>query len=122
MFVSHFARSFKASLGVPAHRWLVLRRIERAKELMLATQSGLSDIALEAGFSDQASFNRTFRQFVGISPGRWRRELGRTVSQPLALRSAEPRPAMSLEPLCKSTQTAAPIFERICKDGAHPSG
>jgi AraC-like DNA-binding protein len=42
---------------------------------MLATQSPLSDIALEAGFLDQASFNRTFRQFVGISPGRWRREL-----------------------------------------------
>ncbi len=75
MSVSHFARSFKASLGVSAHRWLVLRRIERAKELMLATQSPLSDIALEAGFSDQASLNRTFRQFVGISPGRWRREL-----------------------------------------------
>jgi AraC family transcriptional regulator len=75
MSVSHFARSFKASLGVSAHRWLVLRRIERAKELMLATQSALSDIALEAGFSDQASFNRTFCQFVGISPGRWRREL-----------------------------------------------
>jgi AraC family transcriptional regulator len=75
MSVSHFARSFKASFGVSAHRWLVLRRIERAKELMLATQSPLSDIALEAGFLDQASFNRTFRHFVGISPGRWRREL-----------------------------------------------
>jgi AraC-like DNA-binding protein len=62
-------------VGVSAHRWLVLRRIERAKALMLTTQSPLSDIALEAGFSDQASFNRTFRQFVGISPGRWRREL-----------------------------------------------
>jgi AraC family transcriptional regulator len=73
--VSHFARSFKASFGVSAHRWLVLRRIERAKELMLATQSALGDIALAAGFSDQASFNRTFRQLVGISPGRWRREL-----------------------------------------------
>jgi len=72
--VSQFARSFKASLGVSAHRWLVLRRIERAKGLMLATQSTLRDIALEAGFSDQASFNRTFRQFVGTSPGRWRRE------------------------------------------------
>jgi AraC family transcriptional regulator len=42
---------------------------------MLATRSPLSDIALEAGFVDQASFNRTFRRFLGISPGRWRREL-----------------------------------------------
>jgi hypothetical protein len=46
---------------------------------------------------------------------------GRPVRQPLALRSPEPRPVMSIEPLCKSTQTAAPIFERICRDGAHPS-
>jgi AraC family transcriptional regulator len=75
MSVSHFARSFKASFGVSAHRWLVLRRVERAKELMLATQSPLSEVGLEAGFLDQASFNRTFRQFVGITPGRWRREL-----------------------------------------------
>jgi AraC family transcriptional regulator len=75
MSVSHFARSFKATIGVSAHRWLILRRIERAKELMLATQSTLRDIALEAGFSDQAAFNRAFRQFVGTSPGRWRREL-----------------------------------------------
>lgn len=75
MSVSNFARSFKAIFGVSAHRWLVLRRIERAKELMLTTRSPLGDIALEAGFSDQASFNRTFLQFVWISPGRWRREL-----------------------------------------------
>jgi AraC-like DNA-binding protein len=45
------------------------------QELMLTTQSPLGDIAREAGFSDQASFNRIFRQFVGISPGRWRQEL-----------------------------------------------
>src|SRR5271155_1559298 len=34
MSLSHFARSFKASFGVSAHRWLILRRIQRAKELM----------------------------------------------------------------------------------------
>ncbi len=72
--VSHFARSFKVSFGVSAHRWLIGLRIERAKELLSKTSPPLIDVALQAGFSDQAAFNRTFRQLVGVSPGLWRRE------------------------------------------------
>ena len=70
--ISHFARSFKASFGVSAHRWLVQRRIERAQELLIETHDSLADIADQAGFSDQAAFTRTFHQIVGVSPGRWR--------------------------------------------------
>jgi AraC family transcriptional regulator len=72
--ISHFARSFKASFGVSAHRWLVQRRIERSQELLIETRESLADIADHAGFADQAAFTRTFRQIVGISPGRWRRD------------------------------------------------
>jgi AraC-like DNA-binding protein len=72
--ISHFARSFKASFGVSAHRWLVQRRIERSQELLMHTRESLADIADQAGFADQAAFSRTFRQIVGISPGRWRRD------------------------------------------------
>ena len=72
--ISHFARSFKASFGVSAHRWLVQRRIERSQELLIETHESLADIAVQAGFSDQAAFTRTFHQIVGISPGRWRRD------------------------------------------------
>jgi AraC family transcriptional regulator len=71
---SHFARSFKASFGVSPHRWLVLRRIDRSKELLSHTGAALVEVALQSGFPDQAAFNRTFRQVVGESPGRWRRE------------------------------------------------
>jgi AraC family transcriptional regulator len=74
MSVSHFARSFKASYGVSAHRWLIERRVERARELLKRTNTPLIDIALQSGFSDQAAFTRTFHQFVGDSPGRWRRD------------------------------------------------
>jgi AraC family transcriptional regulator len=71
--VSHFARSFKTSFGVSTHRWLIQHRIDHAKELMSQTSMSLIDIATESGFKDQAVFTRTFHQFVGVSPGRWRR-------------------------------------------------
>ena len=77
MSVSHFARSFRATFGVSAHRWLVRRRIEVAQDLMLTTTHPLVDIALQSGFSDQAAFNRAFRHVVGVSPGHWRRAQGR---------------------------------------------
>jgi AraC family transcriptional regulator len=76
--ISHFARSFKASFGVSAHRWLVQRRIERSQELLVETSESLADIADHAGFADQAAFTRTFSQIVGISPGRWRRDYKRS--------------------------------------------
>ena len=72
--VSHFARSFKTSFGVSAHRWLVQLRIERSQDLLIRTRASLTDIAEQTGFSDQAAFTRTFHQVVGISPGRWRRD------------------------------------------------
>lgn len=71
---SHFARSFKASFGVSAHRWLAYRRIERSKELLIGTDQSLAAIAYSTGYSDQAAFTRAFRIAVGASPGRWRRD------------------------------------------------
>jgi AraC family transcriptional regulator len=77
MSVSHFTRSFRTTFGVSAHQWLVQRRIEVAKDLMLTSTYPLAEVALHSGFSDQAAFNRTFRQLVGVSPGQWRRDHGR---------------------------------------------
>lgn len=71
--VSHFARSFKTSFGVSTHQWLLQHRIEHAKQLMRQTSLSLIHIAIQSGFNDQAAFTRTFRQLVGVSPGRWRR-------------------------------------------------
>jgi AraC family transcriptional regulator len=72
--VSHFARCFKQSLGVSAHRYLIRLRVEAAKERLATADSALSEIALECGFSDQAAFSRTFGSMVGSTPGRWRRQ------------------------------------------------
>jgi AraC family transcriptional regulator len=71
--VSHFARSFKVTFGISTHQWLIRRRIEHAQELLRRTTTPIVDIAMQSGFGDQAAFTRTFRQVVGVSPGRWRR-------------------------------------------------
>jgi AraC-like DNA-binding protein len=71
--VSHFTRSFKRSFGTSAHHYLILQRIELAKSLLSTSPSVLPQVALQAGFPDQASFSRTFKAVVGIPPGQWRR-------------------------------------------------
>lgn len=70
---SYFAQAFKASTGLPPHRWHMHRRIERAKRLMETTESPMIEIAMETGFVDQAHFTRVFRRFAGTTPARWLR-------------------------------------------------
>jgi AraC family transcriptional regulator len=68
-----FCRAFKSTFGMPAHVYLMHRRIEVAQGLMLRTSAPLSEIALRCGMSDQAHFTRTFRRVVGETPCLWRR-------------------------------------------------
>ena len=80
--VSYFTRSFRRSFGTSAHRYLILQRIEKAKSLLSNSASALSDVALQAGFSDQASFSRTFKAVAGIPPGHWRRRANSCPASP----------------------------------------
>ena len=70
---SHFARAFRNACGTPPHRWLMMQRVERAKELLLAGDLELAEIALTCGFADQSHMSRIFLRHEGHSPGRWRR-------------------------------------------------
>jgi AraC-like DNA-binding protein len=70
---SYFCRAFKESFGGPPHAYIIKRRVERAKTLMLTTSESLSQIAFACGLVDQAHFCRCFRQVTGVTPGAWRR-------------------------------------------------
>jgi len=72
---SHFAHAFKRSVGMAPHKWLLGRRIERAKELMMRSRSSLSDIALACGFADQSHLTRVFRRATGHTPAAWKAQL-----------------------------------------------
>jgi AraC-like DNA-binding protein len=70
---AHFARSFKRAFGETPHKYLVRRRIERAKELLRGTDLSVTEISLEVGFRSLGSFSTAFRELVGESPGRYGR-------------------------------------------------
>jgi len=69
-----FMRAFKNSFGAPVRRYLLHSRIQAAKSALLHSDKSLLEVALEVGFTDQPAFNRSFREIVGTSPGKWRRE------------------------------------------------
>jgi AraC family transcriptional regulator len=71
---AHFSRSFKQVFGETPHAYVVRRRLEKACYLMLIDSTSLSQIALNAGFADQAHLCRLFRRAFGQSPTSWRRE------------------------------------------------
>lgn len=72
MGVSRFAKAFRASLGVPPHRYLMERRIERAKRLLATTKQPLASIAVACGFASQSHMTEHLRRFCGITPARLR--------------------------------------------------
>lgn len=64
------ARQFRQLLGTSPHRYLVMRRLERAKTLITAGES-LAEAAFASGFADQAHLNRHFKKALGMTPGRF---------------------------------------------------
>src|SRR4029079_7186 len=66
---AHFARSFKDAFGLPPHRYLLTRRIERATALLRDTDLSITEIAFETGWKSLGTFGRTFRDITGESPG-----------------------------------------------------
>lgn len=64
------ARQFRLCLGTSPYRYLTMRRLDRARSLILRGQP-LADAALSSGFADQSHMTRHFKKAYGLSPGRW---------------------------------------------------
>jgi len=65
---AHFARSFKQAFGIPPHRYLLTRRIERATALLRDTELPITEIAFQTGWQSLGTFGRIFRDITGESP------------------------------------------------------
>lgn len=69
----HFMRSFKLATGTPPHQFIITRRLQRAKELLLESDFSIASIAHETGFGTPVQLARAFRRIIGITPSEYRR-------------------------------------------------
>src|ERR1700759_4932940 len=72
----HFAAQFKAATGLRPHEYLLLRRVERAQEMLVQTDMSVVDVALSVGFQGQSHFTVVFNRFIGRPPHAWRQSQG----------------------------------------------
>ena len=97
---AHFARSFKQAFGVPPHRYLLTRRIERAAALLRDTDLSITEIAFLTGWASLGTFGRTVRDVTGDSPGavriRGRVTAGGLTRVPGCFLSAAQRPDLTI--------------------------
>lgn len=112
---AHFARSFKDAFGVPPHRYLLTRRIERAVALLRDSDLPITEIALRTGWRSLGTFGRIFRDITGEKPSAVRvraraaaNELG---SVPACILSAAHRPDLTISVLEKRRRSADVIKE-----------
>jgi AraC-like DNA-binding protein len=69
---THLVRSFGAEFGIPPHRYLTGRRLDRARRLLLAGERP-AQVAADVGFHDQAHLTRHFRGLLGVTPAAYAR-------------------------------------------------
>jgi AraC family transcriptional regulator len=73
---SHLNTLFRHSMGVAVHQYVIQRRVELAKTLLLRDEMSITQIALEAGFAHQSHLARHMRRVLGLPPRALKRLLG----------------------------------------------
>lgn len=74
---AHFSEMFRKSTGETPHQFVLRLRLERAKDMLLATELRVLDVAVACGFKTQQHFARVFRHVCGLRPTEYRREFQR---------------------------------------------
>ena len=120
---AHFARSFKQAFGIPPHRYLLTRRIERATALLRDTDRPIIDIAFDTGWASLGTFGRIFRAITGESP-RAMRERARAAANALdrvpgCFLAAAHRPDLTTSVLEKRRQGAGDTMGSTNKRRSH---
>lgn len=70
--IGFLVRAFRQSLGVTPHRYVMERRLARARQLLDARRP-IADTAAECGFADQAHLTRYMKRSIGVTPAFYRR-------------------------------------------------
>jgi AraC-like DNA-binding protein len=71
---TYFCTMFRRTFGTPPYRYILLSRLERAKELMADPGRSLTDIAMESGFGSLSRFSTAFSRLMGMTPSAYRRQ------------------------------------------------
>lgn len=90
----HLSRTFHRVYGMPATRYLRMRRLARAARA-LAGEATISAIAVEAGFTDHAHFSRVFRRAYRMTPSDYRAMIRETGASAGAAEKRSPRLALA---------------------------
>jgi AraC family transcriptional regulator len=70
----HFERAFRQSMGMPPHAYVLRRRLDAAREMLITRlELPIEHIALRLGFSSSSHFSSAFRQRIGCSPTEFRK-------------------------------------------------
>ncbi|MEN8652118.1 helix-turn-helix transcriptional regulator [Streptomyces sp. 21So2-11] len=72
MSPGHFSRSFRAAFGETPYRYLMTRRVERAKALLRRGDMSVTDVCFAVGCTSLGSFSSRFTELVGESPSAYR--------------------------------------------------
>jgi len=73
----YFARLFKRSTGISPHQFVIRRRVERAKDLLLRPSASVADVATAVGFCDQSHLSLHFKRLLGVTPKAFARAMRR---------------------------------------------
>ena len=75
--VNYFSRLFKSHIGVSPQKYIIDKRLELAKHLLLTTNMSVGEIAAESGYNDAMYFSRLFSKETGISPAFFKKKFGK---------------------------------------------